>query len=294
VDITPSTQLKLEQTLSQWGHWQCEPPLAEAPDVIAVLTEGISNHSVLVKSGTRHLVVRVDGQSPSTQGLNRHSEWRVLHTAAEASIAPAPRYFNPDLGSLVCDYLEPDPTRSTAMTEVAALLRAIHKLPRSHQRLNLPERIGRLEKTLEHSGGVQLEQISTRREKIQTVIDDIGHKPGILTLCHNDLLRANRISNGNKLWAIDWEYCAMGSPWFDLAVVIHGDELSEEERQGLLDAYLGRPMAPDELAMLYRYGVIYSYLEILWYQAFGGDSLATEVLERKQTALITLIDADCL
>ena len=41
-------QLKLEQTLSQWPHWHCTPELTRAPNVVRILTPGISNFSVLV------------------------------------------------------------------------------------------------------------------------------------------------------------------------------------------------------------------------------------------------------
>ena len=48
-------QLKLEQTLAQWTHWQCEPALTHIPAVVAVLTPGISNHGTVA----RNLVDRV-------------------------------------------------------------------------------------------------------------------------------------------------------------------------------------------------------------------------------------------
>jgi thiamine kinase len=83
-------QQKLEQTLAQWQQWQCEPPLAAAPEMVRVLTEGVSNFSVLVQSGAR-FVVRIDGINPATNGLNRHTEWRSLRAASDAGLAPQPR-----------------------------------------------------------------------------------------------------------------------------------------------------------------------------------------------------------
>ena len=44
-------QLKLEQTLAQWSRWHCVPALTRIPDVVRVLTHGISNFSVLVEAG---------------------------------------------------------------------------------------------------------------------------------------------------------------------------------------------------------------------------------------------------
>ncbi len=86
-------------------------------------------------------------------------------------------------------------------------------------------------------------------------------------LCHNDLLRANRIYSAGRLWALDWEYCAMASPWYDIAVVINGDSLSAPDADALLNAYLGRAPHAEERDTLHQYGCIYRYLELLWYLA---------------------------
>ena len=90
-------QLKLEQTLAQWSQWHCSPALQRAPDVVRVLTPGISNFSVLVTS-RQHFVVRIDGLNPSAHGLSRATEWRTLEAAHNAGLAPCPRYFNPGTG----------------------------------------------------------------------------------------------------------------------------------------------------------------------------------------------------
>ena len=57
-------QLKLEQTLAQWPHWRVETPMTAAPKVVAVLSPGASNFSILVAS-SRQFVVRIDGVIPA-------------------------------------------------------------------------------------------------------------------------------------------------------------------------------------------------------------------------------------
>ena len=41
--------------------------------------------------------------------------------------------------------------------------------------------------------------------------------PYIPTLCHNDMLPANVLDDGQRMWIVDWEYAGMGHPLFDLA-----------------------------------------------------------------------------
>ena len=284
-DVLPRhIRLKLEQTLAQWPHWHCEPALAHAPKIVAVLTPGISNFSVLVESG-QGFVVRIDGVNPATHGLNRQTEWRALVAARLAGLAPTPRYFNPELGSLVCDYLSPDEKQALCIADVAALLRNIHQLPARHCRLDLAERILRYEKQLEHRNTSQPPLLARVRDPVLALLDSIKQQSHPVSLCHNDLLQANRIYSAGQLWAIDWEYCAMGSPWYDIAVVVNGDSLSAAQTDELLAAYLGRPATSAEQQTLHQYGCIYRYLELLWYQTLERPALQQATLAHKITAL---------
>ena len=61
-------------------------------------------------------------------------------------------------------------------------------------------------------------------------------------LCHNDLLNANFIDDG-QIRILDWEYAGMGNPVFDLAnfSVHHG--FSDEQDRWLLESYFGEVTA---------------------------------------------------
>lgn len=288
-----TVRLKLEQTLAQWPHWQCTPALADIPTVVRVLAPGISNHSILVESGAQ-FVVRIDGLNPSAHGLSRQAEWSTLQAAHRSGVAPCPRYFNPELGSLVCDYLAPDATQDIDIADVGRLLRTIHALPARHHRLDLAERILRYEKQLEHRGIAPGDALATCRGPVSDMLRAIGRETAHPVLCHNDLLRANRIYTGGRLWALDWEYCAMASPWYDLAVVIHGDSLSPEEADAVLYAYLGRAPQEAERQRLYQYGCVYRYLELVWYLALETPVLADADREARSSALVNLLQrGDC-
>lgn len=281
-------QLKVEQTLAQWSQWRCVPPLTRTPDVVRILTPGISNFSVLVDAG-QYFVVRIDGLNPSTNGLSRQTEWRTLEAAHSAGLSPAPRYRNPELGSLVCDYLAPDDSPVPQVNDVAQLLRAIHQLPARHHRLDLAERILRYEKQLEHRGRALGDALRGSQIKVAGLLHAMHQQPVATVLCHNDLLSANRIYSAGKLWALDWEYCAMASPWYDIAVVVNGDSLPAPETDALLNAYLGRAPNAKERDTLHRYGCIYRYLELLWYLALDKPVLGPDAIVEKSAALTGML-----
>jgi thiamine kinase-like enzyme len=284
-----NTRLKLEQTLAQWRQWDCEPALSAAPVMVSILAPGLSNCSVLVESG-RRFVVRVDGINPAVHSLNRQGEWHSLRAACEAGLAPAPRYFNPELGSLVCDYLEPDEEQPAAVADIARLLRGIHRLPARHHRLDLAERLLSYEKHLAHRNRSQAQRLAPLRERVAEVLAGCDGAAQPQVLCHHDLLRANRLYSGGRLFALDWEYSAMGNPWYDLAVVAAGDAMAAAEVELLLAAYLDRTASDAERLLVLRYACVYHYLEILWYLALDRPGLDEGQLQARVALLAEKLD----
>jgi thiamine kinase-like enzyme len=261
-------RLKLAQTLAQWRQWHCEPTLAAAPEVTGLLTSGL------------------------THSLNRQGEWHSLVAANQAGLAPTPRYFNPELGSLVCDYLEPDKPQPMLIPDMAQLLRNIHTLPPRHHRLDLAERILGYEKRLAQINPARAEQLAQPGKAVATALAACNSGAHSAVLCHHDLLRANRLYSGGRLFALDWEYSAMGDAWYDLAVVAAGDELADNDVGLLLQAYLGRSATGAERQRLAHYMRVYRYLEILWYLAQDHARFEGAQLEQKLERLVDALGRD--
>jgi thiamine kinase-like enzyme len=55
--------------------------------------------------------------------------------------------------------------------------------------------------------------------------------------CHNDLTAGNLMSDDRQLMAIDWEYAALGSRYFDIAIA--AGSLESRERERLVDVVFG-------------------------------------------------------
>ena len=64
---------------------------------------------------------------------------------------------------------------------------------------------------------------------------------------HHDLLPANFLDDGDRLWLIDFEYAGFGTAMFDLAGAASSAGMSEAEAMRLLIAYFG---APPDAALL--------------------------------------------
>lgn len=279
----------LEKTLAQWQQWNCEPAISCAPTIVKTLTSGISNYSILVASAQYFFVIRIDGSRPSRYGLCRQTEWRTLGAAHSFGLAPKPCYFNPDLGCLVCEYLPHDAAQELDISDVAHLLQKIHRLPSRHYRLNLAERSLRYKRELERQGQLPDKLLQQQDTQVSRLLKEMNKQPVDSVLCHNDLLRANRIYSAGKLWAIDWEYCAMASPWFDIAVIVNGDALPADTTDAFLVAYLERTPTDGERTTLHRYGCIYRFLELLWYRTRANPTLDSFAQEKRSAELDSML-----
>jgi len=65
-----------------------------------------------------------------------------------------------------------------------------------------------------------------------------------IVFAHNDLLPANFLDDGSRLWLIDYEYAGWSTALFDLAGVAANAEMDGQASQALLSAYFGQ--LPDD------------------------------------------------
>jgi thiamine kinase len=271
VKTLPEKQrLRLTWAVDQWSDWDSDPPLNSRPEFINVLNNGVSNHSFLVQSEKQLFVIRLDGNNILALNLNREQEWQAQSIAWRHKLAPRPIYQNTHQGVFVSEYIQQSPHEIEAEIKTTAdLLLNIHKLPSSTFKLDIIERT-RYYKRL---AIVNKPDRKFDIEKIWLLFLPLAKKANELctksVLCHNDLLRANRLLYKNKLIAIDWEYAAMADPFFDLAVVIEGDHLSVDESGQLLNFYIGENNISQAEERLLLNRALYRAIDLLWHLATG-------------------------
>jgi thiamine kinase-like enzyme len=98
---------------------------------------------------------------------------------------------------------------------------------------------------------------------------------------HHDLLPANFLDDGDRLWLIDYEYAAFGTALFDLAGAASNAEMPPDAAKALLAAYFGATPDPAlsrafdamQVASLLR-ETLWAYVSDLHLAAPGVDYLA--------------------
>ena len=82
--------------------------------------------------------------------------------------------------------------------------------------------------------------------------------------CHNDLLPANFIHDGERLRIVDWEYAGMGNRYFDLANLSVNNGLNEAGDEWLLECYWGEPCTRRRLATVRLMRIMSDFREAMW------------------------------
>lgn len=216
------------------------------PVVIEPLAGGITNHNYLVRAAQSLYVARVCAER-SLLGIDRRNEVRCQRHAAHLGIAPP--VVHEEAGILISEYLV---ARTMAPAEVrdvdwlVRLAKTLRVLHASWDRITGELLYFCPFQTVRTYYGHALKLGADLPSELEELVADVCQlsqelAPFRPTLCHNDLLAANLLDDGEKIWIVDWEYSGMGNPWFDLASVSSNSALSAEEERLFLTAYLGQP-----------------------------------------------------
>jgi thiamine kinase-like enzyme len=201
---------------------------------LEALGGGITNRNFTVEVDGERYVLRIGGKDTELLGIDRAAEHAASLVAAGLGLAPEVVAFVEPEGYLVTRYVEGavgdvDPER------VGRCLRRLHGGPELPARFDSFRVVETYRATaLEHGVAIPAayEQAKGIADKIERRRVGVVKRP-----CHNDLLNANFIADGDCLWIVDWEYAGMGDPFFDLGNFAVNHELDEAGERELLAAY---------------------------------------------------------
>lgn len=210
------------------------------------LKGGITNQNFTVEDRGRRYVVRVGDDIPA-HGVVRANELAASRAAHLAGLSPAVLHAEP--GILVLDFVEgrtltADDIRNPANTE-----RLVEMVRRCHRDIPLCLRgaapifwvfhvVRDYAHTLREGASrhvLLLPDLLARAEKLERAVGPVE-----IVFGHNDLLAANFIDDGARLWLVDWEYAGFNSPLFDLGGLASNSELPPAQAEQVLSLYFGR------------------------------------------------------
>ena len=241
-----------------------EPQLGLPESEPVPLDGGVTNRNYRVRFAGRDCVVRLPGKDTDLLGIDREAERAATVAAAELGIGPDVVAFEPERGCLVTGFIDARPVPPeelrTRLDEIAASLRAIHAGPPLPVSFSPFERTARYERTARERGGT----IPAAYPELRAKADAIeAAMPFVPVPCHNDLLTANFLDDGQRLRILDWEYAGMGNCYFDLANFSSHHDLDDAEMEALLTAYFGESAA-GRLACVRLMRLMAAFWEGMW------------------------------
>jgi len=273
-------------------------PLWRGPVRIEPLKGGLSNEILLATDDAGRHVVRI-GRDYPFHHVFRDRERMAARAAHDAGFAPAVEYAEP--GLMVTAFIGartygPDEVRANA-ARIATLLRRFHEeMPRHVSGAGFMFWVFHVIRdyalTLK-AGGSRMAGALPRYLALADALER-AQKPLPIVFGHNDLLPANFLDDGERLWLIDFEYAGFNTAMFDLAGTASNAGMSQAEGEAFLETYFGAP--PDaalkrahaamQCASLLR-EAMWSMVSELHLSAPGVDYVAytAENLERLDQAL---------
>ena len=219
------------------------PPLSAEP-----LSGGLSNESWLVRDAAGAHVVRFGPDYP-VHHVDRAREAMTARAAHAAGFGPALEYAAPGLSVVAF---------VAARTWGAADMRAHpdrvgHLLHRFHT--TMPAQVSGpaylfwpfhvirdYARTLAAGGSPWQDRLAGWCDLAARL--EAAQVPMPIVFGHHDMLPANLLDDGTRLWLIDYEYAGFGTAMFDLAGAASNAGMDAAETGALLSAYLGT--APDD------------------------------------------------
>jgi thiamine kinase-like enzyme len=209
---------------------------------------GITNTNFIVSDRGERFVVRIGDDIP-IHGVMRFNEIAAARAAHAAGISPEIVYHAD--GVFVMRYIkgrtftEAEVRDQQNLERILPLVQTCHtEIPKHFQGPALvfwPFHVCRNYIHTAREGNSRMMDSLPRlldiNEELENTVAEIK-----LVFGHNDLLAANFIDDGKRLWLLDWDYAGYNAALFDLANLSSNNELSPEQEEWILETYYQQPV----------------------------------------------------
>ena len=228
-------------TLPCWGGLVSPVPLAG----------GLTNDNFLVQDGGERYVVRVGGDILA-HNIVRTTEAAASRSAHAAGVSPRVHYA--DANALVIGFVD---GRTLTPEDVRAPenhARLVDLIKRAHREIpkhfpgpaplfwvfQVVRHYDRVLRELHSPHVSSLPAFGRMAERLEQAVGQID-----IVFGHNDMLPANLLDDGERLWLVDWEYAGFNSPLFDLGGLASNSEASPDAAEHMMELYFERPVDHD-------------------------------------------------
>lgn len=237
---------ELEDKISDLACWDSKVS-------IEPLVGGITNKNFKIIHRNKYYFVRT-GEDILIHGVMRFNELTASKAAHDAGISP--NVVHSESGILVLDFVDGKTLSEKDFHEESVLNQGLDLVKRCHY--DIPDYLGGAVLSfwvfqvirnycyqLKSSGSRFNEELPKYLGISDALADAVG--PVKISFGHNDLLPANFIDDGSRLWLIDWDYAGFNSVLFDLGGLASNNGLNENQESRMLEIFFGKKSNHNEM-----------------------------------------------
>ncbi len=222
------------------------PSLAGTPRQVSVLSGGLTNQNYKVTTPDGVFVARVLSDGGELLGIDREHEYRNSVIAAAAGIGAPVIEFRPDERLLVLGFIEgrtltnADVAEPVTLARIARACATLHGAGRFAGDFDMFAVQPAYYATATTAGMTIPSGYDDLMPAFEAARQALAVRAEGTVPCNNDLLAANFIDDGERIWLIDYEYSGNNDPCFELGNIAGECGLDTDGLAALVTAYYGR------------------------------------------------------
>ncbi len=245
------------------------PSLAGTPRQVSPLPGGLTNQNFKVTTPAGVFVARMFSDGGELLAIDRDQEYRNSLIAAAAGVGAPVIEYRPQDRVLVLGYVagrtltNDDVAQPAMLVRIAAACRALHAAARFAADFDMFEIQPRYYATATGAGmripagyAELMPAFGAARQALAAGGE--GTVP-----CNNDLLAANFIDDGDRIWLIDYEYSGNNDACFELGNIAGECGLDDDALAALVTGYYGRARR-SRIARARLFSLVARYGWTLW------------------------------
>jgi thiamine kinase-like enzyme len=244
---------------------------------VSDLSGGLTNRNLKVTTPDGSYVARLSSPESALLAIDRVAEHANSVAAAASGAAPDVIAFVPEVSVLVVRFIDgrtwgdAEVLAPANASRIAAVCRQLHAGPRFVNDFDML--------------ALQPQYLSLVRERafrlpdryldfephVAALAEALATRPQPTVPCNNDLLAANVLDTGDRLWLIDYEYSGNNDPFFEIGNLWSEAAGTPDDLERLVAAYVGHP-SRSLTARARLWGLTSKYGWMLWASIQDGTS----------------------
>ena len=265
-DLTPQLLARLDAV----------PALASRTTVVD-LAGGLTNRNLKITTPDGDVVARLSTPESALLAIDRDNEHTNSVAAAASGAAPEVVAYHPEVSVLVVRFVsgrtwqDSDVLNPDNASRITSVCRQLHSGPRFIGEFNMLKLQQRYLEIVRQRDLRLPDRYLEFAEHAAAIGEALNAQSVATVPCNNDLLAANVIDNGDRLWLIDYEYSGNNDPFFEIGNLWSEARGTPDDLGRLVSAYVGR--ASSSLTARARlWGLMSKYGWTLWASIQDGTS----------------------